>query len=189
MKNTLVFSLVTALFFAVNAQDICPEFANMVNALNADGQSAKELGMEKSIAKQQKKGLYRGWDNSIRLEGASAKVSVTSSPIFTFRPMNASVHPSQQIKLYPFNTEKQFRDLDVGGTNMWGGSKNKKAEDDSIDLTFERLSDGCWKVTPSVNLPKGEYAFSLGMNSDVKGASAGMGSSVAGQTWFGFSVK
>jgi hypothetical protein len=91
--------------------------------------------------------------------------------------------------LYPFNTKKDYRELTVGGTNAWGGSKDKKAKDDSIELTFEKVSQGCYKVTPGGALPKGEYAFSLGSNADVQGTNAGWGSTVSGQVWFGFSIK
>ena len=161
----------------------------MVSVINEGGTASKELGLEKPVAKQKKKGLYRGHDTSVRLEGPSAKTAVKPSQAFVFKPFNASVHPRQQVKLYPFDTKKQYRELSVGGTNMWGGSKNKRATDDSIELTFEKISTGCYKVTPGGALPKGEYAFSLGSNADVQGANAGWGSSVSGQVWFGFSIK
>ncbi len=189
MKNTLII-MVLALFSSVaSAQDVCPEFANMVHVISADGASSKELAMEKAVAKQKKKGIYRGHDNSVRLEGPNAKVSVAASQAFAFKPFSAAVHPNQQMKLYPFNTKKKFRELSIGGTNMWGGSKNRKSEDSSIELSFEKIGEGCYKVTPGVTLPKGEYAFSLGASPDVVGASAGWGSTVKGQVWFGFAIK
>ena len=188
MKHTLIIMLVALFSSSATAEDVCPEFANMVSVISEDGAASKELGMEKAVAKQKKKGLYRGWDASIRLEGPSAKVSVKSSQSFAFKPMNEKVHPNQQIKLYPFNTKKQYRDLEVGGTRAWGGSKDKKAKDDSIELKFKKISDGCYKVTPGVKLPKGEYAFSLGSSADVEGTT-GWGASTAGQVWFGFSIK
>jgi len=72
---------------------------------------------------------------------------------------------------------------------MWGGSKDRKSKDDSIPLKFEKISDGCYKVTPEVSLPKGEYAFSLGSSSDVQGTNAGWGTSTSGQVWFGYAIK
>ena len=189
MKNASTIMLIALFSSTAAAQDVCPEFANMVSVISDDGTAGKELGMEKAVAKQKKKGLYRGWDASIRLEGPSAKVSVKSSQSFSFRPMNEKVHPNQQIKLYPFSTKKKYRDLEVGGTRAWGGSKDKKAKDDSIELTFKKIKDGCYKLTPGVKLPKGEYAFSLGSSADVDGTNAGWGSSTAGQVWFGFSIK
>jgi hypothetical protein len=194
MKKSLVTALVALMSSSASAQSTCPDFVNMVSVISDDGASAKELGMEKAVAKQKKKGIYRGWDNSVRLEGPDAKVAVKPTQSFSFKPINPSIHPAQQIKLYPFNAKKDYRELAVGGTNMWGGSKNKKSADNSIDLTFEKISDGCYKVTPDVSLPDGEYAFSLGSvglgtSADVKGTRAGGGSSVAGQIWFGFAVK
>ena len=189
MKNTLVIMLLVLFSSTASAEDLCPEFANMVNVISADGATSKELGMEKAVAKQKKKGLYRGHDTSVRLEDPGAKVAVKPSQSFSFKPFNANVHPAQQIKLYPFNTKKQYRELSVGGTNMWGGSKDKKAKDDSIELKFKKISEGCYKVTPGGALPKGEYAFSLGSSADVQGTTAGWGSSTSGQVWFGFSIK
>jgi hypothetical protein len=187
--------MLLALFASTaGAQDLCPEFANMINIISADGKESSELGMEKAVAKQKKKGIYRGHDTSVRLEGANAKVSVSPSQSFSFKPFNAQIHPAQQIKLYPFDINKKYRELAVGGTNMWGGSKNRKAKDNSLELTFKKISDGCYKVTLGGSVPKGEYAFSLasvglGSSAGVKGANAGFGSSVEGQVWFGFSVK
>jgi hypothetical protein len=189
MKNTLIIMVLTLIASTVSAQDVCPEFANMVSVISEKGSSSQELGLEKAVAKQKKKGIYRGHDTSVRLEGPSAKVAVKPSQAFVFKPFNASIHPRQQVKLYPFNTKKDYRELSVGGTNMWGGSKDKKAKDDSIELTFEKVSQGCYKVTPGGALPKGEYAFSLGSNADVQGTNAGWGSTVSGQVWFGFSIK
>jgi len=189
MKHTLVIVLFALFSSTAGAKDVCPEFANMVSAIGPDGASGKELTMDKAVAKQKKKGIYRGWDTSVRLEGPHAKVSIKSSQSFAFKPFNASIHPAQQIKLYPFNTKKDYRELSVGGTNMWGGSKDKKAVDNSIDLKFDKISDGCYKVTPGVTLPKGEYAFSLGSMADVKGTNAGWGTSVEGQVWLSFSVE
>ncbi|MGB5811118.1 MAG: hypothetical protein WBG86_11345 [Polyangiales bacterium] len=171
----------------------CPEFVNMVAAMRSGGGSSTDLGMEQAIAKQKKKGIYRGWDNSVRLEGPGAKVGVRPSTTFAFRPINPDVHPAQQIKLYPFSTKKGYRELLVGGTNIWGGSKDKRQKDDSIPLTFEKIKKGCYKVTAVAPLPKGQYAFSLGSvgqgtSADVQGTSAGWGSNTQGQTWFGFSV-
>jgi hypothetical protein len=194
MRNTLIIMLVALFSSVASAEDVCPEFVNMVSVISADGAAGKELGLEKAVAKQKKKGIYRGHDNSVRLEAPTAKIAVESSQSFAFKPFNPSFHPAQQIKLYPFNTKKQFRELVVGGTNMWGGSKNKKSADNAIELSFEKISDGCYKVTAAGTLPKGEYAFSLasvglGSSADVKGTSAGYGSSTSGQTWFGFSIK
>ncbi|MBT8464608.1 MAG: hypothetical protein KJO57_07980, partial [Deltaproteobacteria bacterium] len=86
------------------------------------------------------------------------------------------------------------RELVTGGITNWGGSKDRKSTDNSVPLKFKKISDGCYKVTPAVTLPKGEYGFSLasvgmGTSADVKGTNAGFGSSVDGQTWFGFSIK
>ena len=194
MKTTLLLMLVTLMATSASANDLCPEFANMVSVISKDGKASKELPFEKAVAKQKKKGIYRGHDSSVRLEGPHAKVAITTPVSFAFKPFSTAFHPAQQIELYPFEAKKKYRELVVGGTNMWGGSKNRKATDNSIPLSFKKMSDGCYKVTTDVKLPKGEYAFSLasvgmGSSADVKGSQAGLGSTVAGQVWVGFVVK
>ena len=194
MRHALISLTLVFVSSVATAQDVCPEFANMVNVIVKDGTAGKELAMEKAFAKQKKKGIYRGWDQSIRLEGSSAKYAVKPTHSFAFRPFHASIHPRQQIKLYPFDPSKGYRELSVGGTTNWGGSKDRKTQDSSIDLKFQKIKDGCYKVTPAVKLPKGEYAFSLagadtGSTGDVQGTSAGWGASVEGQVWFGFAIK
>ena len=200
MKNTVL--LLASCFvasFAVSfvastasAQDVCPEFANMVSVISEDGQSSQEMAMERAVAKQKKKGIYRGYDNSVRLEGASSKVAVKPTQKFAFKPINPEVHPATQIKLYPFKGEKSYRELVVGGVNTFGGSKNRKSGDNAIELNLKKIKDGCYEVSTAAPLPAGEYAFSLGgqgSSADVKGTSAGYGSTTQGQTWFCFAVK
>lgn len=194
MKTTSILILLTVVSSTASADDVCPEFANMISVISENGASGKELAMEKAVAKQKKKGIYRGYDTSVRLEQPNASATVKPSQSFAFKPFSAQFHPRQQLKLYPFNTKKQYRELVTGGTTNWGGSKDRKSTDNSIPLKFKKISDGCYKVTPEVTLPKGEYAFSLasvgmGTSADVKGTRAGFGSSVDGQTWFGFSIK
>lgn len=194
MKTTTLLMLLTLISSTASADDVCPEFANMISLISENGASATELSMEKAVAKQKKKGIYRGYDSSVRLERPTASVTAKASPSFAFKPFSAQFHPRQQIKLYPFKTKKQYRELVTGGTNVWGGSKDRKSTDNSVPLKFKKISDGCYEVTPEVALPKGEYAFSLasvgmGTSADVKGTNAGFGSSVDGQTWFGFAIK
>ena len=193
MKNTILI-LVVALFASTastaSADDVCPEFANMVGAISEDGKSSEELGLERAVAKQKKKGIYRGYDNSVRLDGPKSKVTIKPTQTFAFKPINPEVHPAQQIKLYAFKSGKSYRELVIGGVNTFGGSKNRKSGDDAIAINLKKIKDGCWRVSAAKPLPAGEYGFSLAAaGADVKGTSAGYGSTTQGQTWFGFAVK
>ena len=194
MKGIKTLALLLSFCFtigAVNAQE-CPEFVNMINSVS-DG-ALGDVETPSVENKQKKKGLYRGYESSIRLEGASSPVKIKSSDLgFIFRPINPQVHPAQQIKLYPFDTNKDFRELATGGMNMFGGSKNKQNDDDSIQLKFEKIETGCYKVTAGGKLPAGQYAFSLGDKgaSSVQGQGANVfgGAGNSGQNWFAFSVR
>ncbi|MGB5283963.1 MAG: hypothetical protein WBN29_05595, partial [Polyangiales bacterium] len=86
---------ISAIPSSASAQDLCPEFKNMVSVISPDGKSAKELSPERAIAKQKKKGIYRGYDNSVRLEGAQAQVPVKPAQKFAVKPMDPEVHPAQ----------------------------------------------------------------------------------------------
>ena len=80
-----------------------------MNAILKGGKAGMELGLEEASVKQKKKGVYRGWDSSIRLKNPTAKIVIKASdkpPSFAFRPINETVNPRQQIKLYPFVTQK-----------------------------------------------------------------------------------
>jgi hypothetical protein len=140
--------------------------------------------------KQEKKGLYRGFETSIKLEGESSPVNVSRSESrFVFRPINKDVHPSQQIKLYPFLIEKGDRTLDTGGMNMFGGSKDKKNDDTSVSIQFEKIETGCYTVTFSGNLTPGEYAFCLGEAGSVDVQGQGTFGSKGQLNWYAFTVK
>ncbi|MEM7435024.1 MAG: hypothetical protein AAF436_07720 [Myxococcota bacterium] len=186
-----IVSVLTLVSSSAHAEDsgggVCPEFANSIAAMRKSGGASKELGLENASAQQKKKGLYRGWDQSVRLEGPKASVAVRNTTTFAFKPMNANVNPNQQIKLYPFKTAKKYRELMVGGMNNFGGTKEKSSKDDSITLKFNKISKGCYKVAPTVKLPPGQYAFSLGAGADVEGSTT-FGASTQGQTWFGFAI-
>jgi len=199
MKNTILrlaigvsVSAASLVPSSASAQDVCPEFKNMVSVISEDGKSGKEMSPERAIAKQKKKGVYRGYDNSVRLEGAKAKVTVKQAQKFAFKPMDPEVHPAQQIRLYPFKGQKSYRELVISGVNTFGGSKNRKSGDNSIAINLKKIKDGCYEISTEAPLPVGDYAFSLGgqgSSADVKGTSAGYGSSTQAQTWFGFAVK
>lgn len=192
MKLTVLVTVFVLLSATVSAQDVCPEFANSVHAIVKGGSAGMELGLEEASVKQKKKGLYRGWDSSIRLKNANAKIAIKASEArrsFAFRPVNEAVHPRQQIKLYALVVQKQYRELAVGGMNNWGGTKDKKSGDSSIELKFEKIRKGCYKVTSAVKLPPGQYAFSLGASPDVQGTNAGWATTSQGQVWYGFSLK
>ncbi len=171
---------------------MCPEFKNSVSVVSQNGDSAKEMTPERAVAKQKKKGIYRGFDNSVRLEGPDAKVTVKPGQKFVFKSMDPEVRPSSQIRLYPLKKEKSYRELVVGGVNTFGGSKNRKSGDSSIAVTLTKIKTGCYEISTEEPLPPGDYAFSLGAqgaSADVSGTSAGYGSNTQGQTWFGFAVK
>jgi hypothetical protein len=166
-------------YSASQAQE-CPEFKNMINLL-VDGQ-LQSLESPSVENKTQKKGLYRGFDTSIILEGASSPVSANGASMeFIYRPLDAEIHPSQQINFYPFEDLKGDRKLSTGGMNMFGGTKDKKQEDTSINLKFEKVQDGCYKVTFTKTVPPGQYAFCIGEAGyvDVTGQGWGGGKGVA----------
>ncbi|MCB0512066.1 MAG: hypothetical protein R2760_08225 [Chitinophagales bacterium] len=185
-KISLIF--LTLLTVLVEAQE-CPEFNNSIALLKSDNMMA-DLEEANATLTQKRQGLYGGWNNLIKLSGKTSGIILKSSEtIFVFKPLNDNIKPNQQIKLFQFEEEKKSRALETGGTNIFGGSKDKKSQDTSIPLKFEKTENGCYKITIGKELTTGEYAFSLGENASVQGQSSGYGQTSRGQLWYGFTIK
>ena len=195
MKKTLSLLLAVAIYTSFTyAQDgPCPEWANTISLLDVESNTSSALESPQVENKAKKKGLYRGIDNSVRLLGGKSSTTLgASGNSFVYRPFSKDIRPEQQIRLYNFESKGEFRQLVVGGTNMFGGSKNKKMVDTSIKLSFEKISDGCYKVEiVDSKLAPGEYAFGLSTtgNADIQ-SGGGLGNqSNSNSQWYGFRVK
>lgn len=79
-----------------------------------------------------------------------------------------------EFTLVRFNQRSDNREVTIAKANSWGG-KGGLSDEYVVPLTAEDLGNGIFKVTPSMDLKKGEYGFYL-VNSGNSNTSAGVGS-------------
>lgn len=117
------------------------------------------------------------------LPGRSADLQLTQTmPVFYFYldvtsgGLNTSSGvPSdpKEFTLVRFNQRSDNREVTIGKTNAFGG-KGGLSDEYVVQFTADDLGNGIFKITPSVELKKGEYGFYL-VNSGNSNTSAGVG--------------
>ena len=118
------------------------------------------------------------------LPGRNAEMQINdTTPVFYFYldatsgGLNTSSGiPStpNEFALIEFNQRSDNREITIGKSNEWS-SKGGLSDESVIAFTSEDLGNGIFKITPSRELTKGEYAFFL-LNSGNSNASAAIGS-------------
>lgn len=117
------------------------------------------------------------------LPGRNADLQLqTTMPVFYFYlditsgGLNtASGVPSdpKEFTLVRFNQRSDNREVTIGKTNVFG-AKGGLSDEYVVQVRAEDLGNGIFKVTPAVDLKKGEYGFYL-VNSGNSNTSAGVG--------------
>lgn len=118
------------------------------------------------------------------LPGRNASLQISDTmPVFYFYLDTASGGlntasgiPStpNEFTLVRFNQRSDNREVTIAKHNSWGG-KGGLSDEYVVALKAEDMGNGIFKVTPQVDLKKGEYGFYL-VNSGNSNAAAGMGS-------------
>jgi hypothetical protein len=118
------------------------------------------------------------------LPGRNATLQLqTTVPVFYFYlditsgGLNtASGVPSdpQEFTLVRFNQRSDNREVTIGKSNAFG-AKGGLSDEYVVNFKAEDLGNGIFKVTPSIDLKKGEYGFML-VNSGNSNTAAGVGS-------------
>ena len=118
------------------------------------------------------------------LPGRNAGLQIKdSSPVFYFYldPSTGGLNTSSGIPSDPnefalvrFNQRSDNREITIGKANAFG-AKGGLSDEYVVQFTAESLGNGVYKVTPTGDLKKGEYAFYL-VNSGGSNASAAVGS-------------
>ncbi|MFN6964910.1 MAG: hypothetical protein ACK4S4_14245 [Pyrinomonadaceae bacterium] len=118
------------------------------------------------------------------LPGRTAEMQITTTaPVFYFYldvtsgGLNtASGIPSSpsEFTLVRFNQRSDNREVTIAKANSWGG-KGGLSDEYVVPLKAEDLGNGIFRVTPTVELKKGEYGFYL-VNSGNSNVNAGIGS-------------
>ncbi len=118
------------------------------------------------------------------LPGRNADMQIKSvSPVFYFYldvssgGLNTSSGiPSSpnEFSLVRFNQRSDNREVTISKQNSWGG-KGGLSDEYVVPLKAEDLGNGIFRITPAVDLKKGEYGFYL-VNSGNSNVNAGIGS-------------
>ena len=106
-------------------------------------------------------------------KGVMAEVSQFGSPL------NAVATSPNEFSLLRLDQRKDRREVAVGSLNLFGGIKSGISDKARIAFSYEDVAPGVFKVTPSTDLPVGEYGFILSMNSG----------GAAGARIFDFSIR
>lgn len=118
------------------------------------------------------------------LPGRNSKIQITDTkPTFYFYldkdsgGLNTSSGiPStpQEFALIRFNIRSDNREVTIGKANIFG-AKGGLSDEYVVQFNAEDLGDGIFKITPAIELKKGEYGFFL-INSGNSNASNAVGS-------------
>ena len=159
MKNVIVAALAMFFAYAATAQVPVPDFKNQP-ALFKDGKLVK-LEKQNSEIKAKVNGMgYGGTSQMLTIDGASSSVTAPSKPEFILK-VDADADPETIFYLSKCLEHKKVREVEVGKTSAFAayGATGKSVKRFHIKLTFEKISDGVYKVKVDEKLEAGEYAF------------------------------
>lgn len=98
----------------------------------------------------------------------------------------ASITSPNEFSLVQFDVKKDRRETRVGSMNL-AGAKSGVMDKDRIAFDYEQLAPGVFRVSPTTELPAGEYGFLYSVSA---GAGPGIWSSGTGSARiFDFSVR
>ena len=159
MKNVVLALVAVLVAFGASAQVPVPDFKNQP-ALLKDGKLVK-LEKQSSEIKAKVNGMgYGGTSQMLTIDGGSSPVVVSSKPEFIIK-VDADADPETVFYMAKCLEHKKVREVEVGKTSAFAGygATGKSVKRFHIKLTFEKVSDGVYKVKADEVLEPGEYAF------------------------------
>ena len=130
--------------------------------------------MTYGIGKVKTKANLPGRTASLQIENAKPVfyfyLDVTSGGLNTSSGVPSTPN---EFALVRFNQRSDNREVTIGKANVFG-AKGGLSDEYVVQFTPENLGNGIFKITPNINLTKGEYAFYL-VNSGNSNASAAIG--------------
>lgn len=159
MKN--VIAAVAALFiaYAACAQVPVPDFKNAPNLLK-DGKLVK-LEKQNSEIKGKVNGMgWGGTSQMLTIDGGSSPVSAPADPTFVLK-VDGDTDPETVFYLAQCLEHKKVREVEVGKTSAFAGygATGKSVKRFHVELSYEKVSDGVYKIKCKEKLESGEYAF------------------------------
>ena len=160
MNNIII--LLTILTLHVHAQDVKypePDFSNV--PMWYDPSSGTLKSFERSAPNQgtRMKGMASA-EVLIFFANETSTVPFTKLPIIIFKMNSMTEDPSSVIELgkLQVNRRKHQREY-IMGQGGFGGSKTTVS---TLQLDFKKCGNGCYLISPSVQLEPGEYCFNVG---------------------------
>jgi hypothetical protein len=159
MKNVLLAVVALFVAFGASAQVPVPDFKNAPSLLK-DGKLVK-LEKQASEVKAKVNGMgYGGTSQMVTIDGGSSPVTAPSKPEFVLK-VDADADPETIFYLAKCLEHKKVREVEVGKTSAFAGygASGKSVKRFHIKLSYEKVSDGVYKVKVDEALEAGEYAF------------------------------
>ena len=159
MKNVIVAAMAMFFAYAASAQVPVPDFKN-APALLKDGKLVK-LEKQNSEIKGKVNGMgFGGTSQMLTIDGGSSPVTAPANAEFVLK-VDADADPETVFYLAKCLEHKKVREVEVGKTSAYAayGATGKSVKRFHEKLTYEKVSDGVYKVKVDEKLESGEYAF------------------------------
>ena len=159
MKNVIVAAMAMFFAFAASAQVPVPDFKN-APALLKDGKLVK-LEKQNSEIKGKVNGMgFGGQSQMLTIDGGSSPVTAPAKAEFVLK-VDADADPETIFYLAKCLEHKKVREVEVGKTSAFAayGATGKSVKRFHEKLSYEKVSDGVYKVKVDEKLEPGEYAF------------------------------
>lgn len=147
-------------FGVLNAQELVPEFKNQPVAVESD----QLIKLEKVSAevKQKVNAMgYGGVSQNIQIDLPTSPVRLSNNPEFLLK-VDADTDPETVFYLAICLKAKKVRSVEVAKTSAFAayGATGKAAKRFHVELTYEKVSDGIYRIKLNETLKAGEeYAF------------------------------
>lgn len=151
--------IATGSLLAQAATPQIPDFKNSPMLLKSDG-TIEKLEKQSSEIKM-KMNPYVGQTQFLNILGGKSPVRVRPTVNFIIKLADAETDPETVFYLTKTIDSKKNREIDMMKVSAWAGygAKGKSVKKDQIQLNYEKVAPGVYKITPEKLLPGQEYAF------------------------------
>jgi hypothetical protein len=150
-----------------------PEFKNTINQVDTVNKTLKNLEKASAEVDIKIKGLgYGGSETYLKISGKESSVTLEGGQAtFVVKLPDADTDPTTYVELYKFDSDKDRRRVKIGSRKMLGKTRN--VDIPNVDLTFSKITSGCYLITVTQPLKKGSYGFVVDPASITSGVTLG----------------
>ncbi len=188
MKYHFLWATSLFLFLQLTAQQSLPvpEFKNTINHVDTINKTLRNLEKATAEVDIKIKGLgYGGSESFFKVSGKESSIVLESGQaFFVVKLPDADTDPTTYVELYKFESDKDRRRVKIGSRKLLGKTRN--VEIPNVNLSFSKISAGCYLITVAQILKKGNYGFVIDPASITSGVTLGSKHSA---TVFAFDIK